>query len=291
LGELDAAQQWLVRLAVAQAARDPVGVAVVDGEGDLVPRLLAEPIIARLLQTKRATALDVNIVGQGGVNPLQPLPGETAAQTTSRWRDWLARMGAAESGLALLPNAYAAGVTSLLDLRHWLEELARSAQTAQATFIAAAALRAVLDRLLADGTTARWLCQHPVAVEELLQRGMLLVACPYREKWSRLQAVRALLPILAFHGAAVILRRTPLSRGELNELSFIRIVSDSSDLTDTVIIVRSQGERLASLTNHLLPQLCPEAIAPQIFQEHAGRLGEGEALAVREGSVTWLGWR
>jgi len=296
LGEMNAVQQWLVQLVVAQAARNPVGVAVIDGEGDLVPRLLAEPVIARLLQAKQATALDVNVVGQGGVNPLAPLPGETTGQTTARWRDWFARMGSAESGLALLPDAYAAGATSLPQLRHWLEQLARNEKTTRPAFVAAAALRAVLDRLLADGTTARWLCQQPVDLGALLGQGMLLVACPYQGKWSRAQALRALLPLLAFHEAAVILRlgaraAIPLSREELNNPSFIRIVSDSSNLTDTVIVTRSQGRRLASLTNHLLPQLCPEAIAPQMFQEYAGQLGVGEALALRQGTLTWVGWR
>ena len=125
---------------------------------------------------------------------------------------------------------------------------------------------------------------------------MLLVACPYQGTWSRAQALRALLPLLAFHEAAVILRlgaraAIPLSREELNNPRFIRIVSDSSNLTDTVIVTRSQGRRLASLTNHLLPQLCPEAIAPQMFQEYAGQLGVGEALALRQGTLTWVGWR
>jgi hypothetical protein len=296
LGELDAIQQWLAQLVVAQAVCNPVGVAVIDGEGDLVPRLLTEPVIARLLQTKRATALDVNIVGQGGVNPLAPLPGETAERTTARWRDWFARMGAAESGLALLPNAYAAGATSLLELRHWLEQLARDEKTTRPTFVAAAALRAVLDRLLADGTTARWLCQQPVDLGALLPRGMLLVSCPYQRKRSRAQALRALPPILTFHGAAVILRlgaraAIPLSREEMNSSPFIRIVTDSADLAETVIVTRSEGHRLASLTNHLLPQLCPDGIAPQMFQEYVGQLGAGEALALRQGRVSWVGWR
>jgi hypothetical protein len=157
--------------------------------------------------------------------------------------------------------------------------------------VAAAALRAVLDRLLADGTTARWLCQQPVDLGALLPRGMLLVSCPYQGKWSRAQALRALPPILAFHGAAVILRRIPLSREEMNSLPFIRIVTDSSDLADTVIVTRSEGHRLASLTNHLLPQLCPDGIAPQMFQEYVGQLGAGEALALRRGRVSWVGWR
>ena len=296
VGELDAVQQWLTRLAVAQAARNPVGVAVIDGEGDLVPRLLAEPAIARLLTEKRATALDVNIVGQGGVNPLGSLPSETGEAVTARWRDWFARMGAAESGLELLPDAYDAGVTSLPELRHWLEQLARGEKTTRPTFVAAAALRAVLDRLLADGTTARWLCQQPVDLEALLQRGMLLLSCPYQGKWSRVQALRALLPMLAFHNAAVILRlgapaAIPLSREELNGLSFIRIVTDSSDLTGTVIVTRSEGHRLASLTNHLLPQLCPDEMPPQMFQEYVGQLGPGEALALRQGRVNRIGWR
>jgi hypothetical protein len=218
LGELDAIQQWLAQLVVAQAVCNPVGVVVIDGEGDLVPRLLTEPVIARLLQTKRATS------------------------------------------------------------------------------VAAAALRAVLDRLLADGTTARWLCQQPVDLGALLPRGMLLVSCPYQRKRSRAQALRALPPILTFHGAAVILRlgaraAIPLSREEMNSSPFIRIVTDSADLAETVIVTRSEGHRLASLTNHLLPQLCPDGIAPQMFQEYVGQLGAGEALALRRGRVSWVGWR
>jgi hypothetical protein len=290
VGELDAGRQWLARLTVAQAVRNPVGVAVIDGEGDLVPRLLAEPAVARLLQEKRATALDVNIVGQGGVNPLAPLPGETGEAVTARWRDWFARMGAVESGLDLLPDAYDAGATSLPELRRWLEELARDEKTTRESFVAAAALRAVLDRLLADGPTGRWLCQQPVDLGLLLQRGMLLVSCPYQDKWSRAQALRALLPILSFYNAAVILRRIPLSREEMNGLSFIRIVTDSADLTDTVIVTRSEGERLLSLTNHLLPQLCPGEMPPPMFQEYVGQLGAGEALALRQGRINRIGW-
>jgi hypothetical protein len=64
---------------------------------------------------------------------------------------------------------------------------------------------------------------------------------------------------LAFYNATALLRlgapaAIPLSREELTGLPFVRIVTDSADLTDTVIVTRSEG--------HRLPQLCSGEMPP-----------------------------
>jgi hypothetical protein len=297
-GAEESVRDWLACLVIAHATRRPAGLVVVDGQGDLAPTLLAAPVIAGHLRARRAASLDVNVVGQGGVNPLAAVTGEEAARQLARWRHWFAGMGVAESGLALLPEALAAGVTDLAQMAAWLDKPA----VRNPYYAAVAPFRALLERLGRSPVTSRWLTLYPAELTSLATGGLLLINCPYRQEWPRLQALRAVVALLAASQADLVLHRVPLGQTDLDLLSSLRVVIDTQHLGETVVISRCNRRQAEKAAAHLLGRSGATAVgsgsggqndaapSPAALIEQMQQLGEGEALITRDGQVTWSSW-
>ncbi len=74
-GREEAAADWMVHQVTQMVSLDPANLVVIDGAGDLVPRLKRKAAVTRLLGERLAY---VNIDGAslaGGFNPLAAVPG------------------------------------------------------------------------------------------------------------------------------------------------------------------------------------------------------------------------
>lgn len=287
LGDEAAVAEWLARLVAAHSER-PVGLAVIDGQGDLIPRLLVNPSVACLLTSRQATSLDVNVVGQGGINPLMAAHSGDLQETLERWRWWFQGMGLSEPNLALLPQAAGAGVANLADLYHWLEQQSGS------TFAAAAGFRRVLDRLAANPAVGRWLTLHPTDIRPLAERGLVLISCPYKQSWPRLQALRGVLGLVADTSADLVLHQVPLSEADWAGAHSIRIATSNQNLGETVVLTRcarrQAEEVIAGLRQQKQAKRPPQLSYPALV-EYVQQLGEGEALVMRGGHLARATWQ
>jgi hypothetical protein len=220
----------------------------------------------------------------------------------------------AESGLALLPEALAAGVADLVQLTAWLDKPA----VRDRHYAAVAPFRAALERLGRSQATSRWLTLYPTDLPALAAAGLLLINCPYRHEWPRLQALRAVVMLLAESRADLVLHRVPLSTADLSLLSNLRVVIDTQQLGDTVVISRCSPRQAEKAAVHLLgradtaggrqvshqngngtrsansvspdPAPSPSSPSTAALIEQMQQLGEGEALITRDGQVTWSSW-
>jgi len=290
-GADDSTAEWLAGLVLTRIARQPARLVVIDGWGDLVPQLLSNPQIARLRSAKQVTYLDVNIAGQGGVNPLAARPEEDLAQVIESWRWWFGGLGVAGRALDLLPQATEAGVSDLPALHRWLKSQAGD------SFAAAASFRAVLDQLMRNQVVYRWLTAYPVALRAALETGVLFISCPHKGSWHRFQAIRAVLGLVAEPGSDLVLHRIPVAERDLDRAKALRIVINSSTpnhspAIDVTILtrhddkVRAEGEAAAILQR--LPQnVLDMDLSLAMVTEHIQCLQGGEALIVRDSLIAF----
>jgi hypothetical protein len=291
LGADDSAAEWLSRLVLTRLTRKQSNLVVIDGRGDLVPRLLSNPSIARLRSAKQVTYLDVNVAGQGGVNPLASGPEEDLEQIVTRWCWWFNGMGVTGRSLDLLPKAIEAGVTDLPAMQHWLKS------QNGANFAAAASFRAVIDQLMRNPVVYRWLTLYPVALRTALENEVLFISCPYRGSWPRFQAkaIRAVLALISRSGTDLVLHRTPIEERDLDRAKALRIVNTSNDPTrlhrnDATVFTHHDGEKkiegeVTAVLQRPPQNTLTEGMSLAMMIEHAQCLRPGEALVVRDSFI------
>ena len=295
LGDDDSVAEWLTRLVLTRAGNKSAGLVVIDGRGDLVPRLLATPSIAHLRSAKQITNLDINVAGQGGVNPLAIGSDEDPTSVVERWRWWFSGMGVVGRSLDLLPRAIDAGISDLPALHRWLKK-----QSAD-SFAAAANLRSTLDQLMRNQVVNRWLTLYPVALQEALENRALIIACPHKGSWSRLQAIRAVMGLVTEPETDFVLHHVPLAEGDMGRLKELRIVIGTNtpnaipSIRTTVLTKlgdHSAGKAVAALRSALNRDLLDQdgvsaGHTQAMVAEHIQCLQCGEAIVARDGYVGW----
>lgn len=295
LGAGDSTADWLSRLILTRLATKPTGLVVVDGRGDLMPRLLSKPRFARMRSAKQITYLDVSVAGQGGVNPLAAEPGEDLTQVQERWRWWFAGMGVVRGALDLLPKAIEAGVTDLVGLRRWLKNQKGN------NFAAAASFRAILERLERNRMVHRWLTLYPVVLQAALKNGALLISCPHKGRWSRYQAIRGVLGLVTKPGNDLVLHHAQLAEADLNTTKSFRIVINASNPKPipsiNMTVLTRLGDQPSDEVIAALPSVSsrfelghdsqPAVYTRAMLMEYGQCLQGGEALVVCGEHVSW----
>lgn len=201
-GRQEAVADWLVHQVTQMVALDPANLVVIDGAGDLVPRLKRKAVITRLLGEQLAY---VDIDGAslvGGFNPLAAVPGETGVETGQRWQRWFQGMNVQSQGIQLLTRALQEGVADFPGLRKWLKQAERQGQAtavstepepgmSRVSAQAVSSLRMALNRLTASRAIREWL-EWPANRFDILPEGALFFACK-GTGWDRQQLLRAVL--------------------------------------------------------------------------------------------------
>jgi hypothetical protein len=272
---------WLAYQVTGLLARNPANLAVIDGGGDLVPRLKRKAAVTRLLG-ERLTYVDVDGAALiEGINPLAPAPGETAAATARRWRQWGSGMGLHPQGVALLGQAHGAGVEDLAGLGAWLKQ-----QEREGGGPAVSGLKATLGRLTRDRRLRQWLA-WPTNRFDALPENALFFACK-DTGWDRRQLLRAvLLAVGAVPGVRLILHRFPWEEmGEEDLITPPDLVVSNGPLApeSTVVLTASHPGGVATLTERFLGNDARLA-------EKLSLLGRGEGMVVGGGSVSYAAWR
>jgi hypothetical protein len=278
-GRREAVAEWLVNLVLKSLTAEPAGLIVVDGAGDLVPRLKRKQQVTRLLG-RQLTYIDIDGAAvAGGFNPLAPMPGESEADTLGRWQQWFAGMGLHPQSLPLLGRARAEGVGDVPSLQRWL---GRPEQQQQ---IAAASLTLALKRLLADPLAHEWL-SWPTDCFAGLQEGALFFACR-AEGWAGTQLLQSVL-LAAVPGGRwrVVAHGTPwkeMGIGSLRDLPRL-VIGNGPLLPDsTVILTHMSGPGAQKLTARFLTHDAQQ-------EENLQLLQNGEVIIVHNGialPVTW----
>ncbi len=118
-GESESVAEWLLAQVQHLVMAGEGNLVVIDGKGNLVPRLKRKANIIQRLG-KEITYFDLdNKNNNMGFNPLAVLPGESETAVLERWVMWLVSMGG-ECTAHMLQPAWDKGVRSVPGLRQWL---------------------------------------------------------------------------------------------------------------------------------------------------------------------------
>jgi hypothetical protein len=206
------AATWLVSGLTQSIAAGHRGLVILDGVGDLAPRLKRKPAVTRLLGRGAGEGgglhyLDIDGAAViDGFDPLAAVPGESEAGRRARRREWFRLMGVHHTGLALLDEA---PLGDLNGLQKWLASPARQRRGA-----AAGSLEAAVGRLMGDRQVRQWL-EWSANRFESLPAGALIFGCRGQE-WARRQLlVAALLAACALPGVRLVLHGLPWKELEL----------------------------------------------------------------------------
>jgi hypothetical protein len=280
-GGHEAAAAWLVHQ-VAQTVRvNPANLVVIDGAGDLVPRLKRKSTVTRLLGEQLAYIDIDGAAMSGGFNPLAAVPGETETALIERWQRWFRGMNVHPKGVALLVQARCEGVEDIPALRKWLKKVERGGQ-----YVAASSLGLALNRLTASPGLREWL-EWPATRFDILPAGALLFACK-SSGWDRQQLLRGvLLAALSVPGARLIIHGFPwktLQNGELNDHEQM-VISNGPLLTrNTTVLVKSSASQAARLSDRFLD-------GDARLDENLRLLASGEGIVLVEGEAVFSSWR
>jgi hypothetical protein len=261
-------------------ATDHANLVVIDGAGDLVPRLKRKTAVTRLLGEQLAYLdLDGPSLG-GGFNPLAAAPGESEAALVGRWQRWFAGMNVYPQGLRLLDQARRDGVEDVPGLRRWLRQQERHRPPA-----AVASLGLALSRLTAQRRLREWL-EWPANRLAVLPAGALFLACRGTD-WARRQLLRAvLLAVLPVAGVRLVVHSFPWQPDAWDEVDGPQqvLVSNGPRLPgSTVVLTDSQPAQTAILSERFLA-------GDGRWAENLALLGKGESLVVTERGITYATW-
>ncbi|MCC6607020.1 MAG: hypothetical protein IT327_27685 [Anaerolineae bacterium] len=248
-GRQAAVADWLVAQVTQMVTHDHASLIVIDGAGDLVPRLKRKAAVTRLLG-EGVSYVDIDSASLvGGFNPLAAVPGETETAMVQRWQDWFKGMNVHPHGLQLLAQAHQAGVADLPALQKWLKQTERQGQLS-----AISSLQLALARLTASRTLREWLT-WPTNLFERLPTGALFFACR-AAGWDRQQLVRAvLLAALNIPQARLILHGFPWSafRGQtVGEHDFLLVSNGPEMAQAATVLVASHAHQHHELARRFL---------------------------------------
>lgn len=270
---------WMEALVHDTLLEDGANLIVIDGRGDLVPKLKRKTAVTQLMGEK-LTYLDLDSATTlHGFNPLAALPDEAAGDVIQRWQAWFTSMGVHRSGVQLLPAAHSDGVDSIPALQKWLRQMeARQQQTA------VAALKLALTKLTSERTVYDWL-SWPDSHLTKLEAGSLLFACR-ATTWARQQILyAAYLAATVTSQSRLMLHGFPWSLLTAHQMPIKEcIIGNGPPLSGaTAVAVRCSGEQAARLVQHF-------GITDAFVVENLQLLRPLEAAILNEGQAisVWL---
>jgi hypothetical protein len=276
-GDGGAVAEWLVHVVLRALSMDPAGLIVVDGAGDLVPRLKRKQQVTRLLG-RRLTYIDIDGAAvAGGFNPLALLPGETEVERRERWQRWFASMDVHPESLPLLSQAMAERVGDVPSLQRWLERPEQQQQTSTAS------LNLALKRLLADALAREWLT-WPTDCFANLREAALFFAC--RAQGRTGSALLQSILLAAGHGDHVVAYGIPWKEVSMDGLrDHPRLIIGNGPLLSgsTVILTHTLGPAAATLAGRFLAHDVQQ-------EENMQLLKSGEAIIAFDGSAVPISW-
>jgi hypothetical protein len=281
-GRAAAAADWLVPLVLHRLERQPAGVVLLDGQGDLAAQLKRKAAVTRLLDG-RLTYLDLDgALTASGFNPLAAVPGEREEQLVSRWERWFGGMGVHPHSLALLAPAYAAGVRDIPGLRKWLRQQERQGQ-----YAAVASLEAALNQLTSSRQLREWL-EWPTNPYETLEGGALFLTCQ-ATGWAQQQLLRAaLLAAVQLADVALVVHGFPWQTSDVAAVARARrlVVSNAPQMAGSMVVVTESHPQGAAA---VVDRFCAAEAA---WRERVELLSRGEGVVLVEDApffVTWNG--
>jgi hypothetical protein len=287
-GRGEAAADWLVHQVTQMVSLDPANLVVIDGAGDLVPRLKRKAAVTRLLGERLAY---VNIDGASlasGFNPLAAAPDETESETALRWQRWFQGMNVHPQAVQLLPQAQRDGVEDIPSLRKWLKQVERAGgrtNISAGSVQAIASLGMALNRLTANRSLREWL-EWPANQFEMLPEGALLFAVK-GTGWARQQLLRAvLLGALSVKGARLIIHGFPWKGPDLEALKgHDQMVISNGPLLPhgAIILTESHPQGVAKLAGRFLA-------GDDLLSENLSLLTRGEGIVIVNDNVLFTAW-
>lgn len=279
-GRQEAVADWLVHQVTQMISLDHTNLVVIDGAGDLVPRLKRKAAVTRLLGEQLAY---VDIDGASlanGFNPLAAAPGETEAALVQRWQRWFQGMNVHPQGIQLLARAQQEGVGDIPALRKWLKQLER-----QGHYAAVSSLGMALSRLTASRTLREWL-EWPANRFDILPAGALFFACK-GSGWDRQQLLQAvLLGAMQVEGVRLIVHGFPWKAAHTAHLgSQERIVVSNGPLlsNSAIILTECHAHGVAALASRFLA-------SDACLSENLDLLGRGEGIVIANDDVLFTAW-
>lgn len=276
-GRQAAVADWLVEQVAQMVTLDHANLVVIDGTGDLVPRLKRQAAVTRLLGQELAY---IDLDGPplaGGFNPLAAVPGETEVARMQRWQQWFAGMSSHPEAIQLLAQARQAGVGDIPALGKWLKQVGRQQQTALSS------LGLTLDRLMADPNLREWLA-WPVNRFEILPAGALFFTCK-ELGWAYRQLVQmVLLSAMQVQGVRLVVHGVPWTAVDLSRQERF-VVSNAPPWPDsTVVLTQCHAQGAAVLAKQFLN-------GDLQMQENLELLRRREGMIVTEAGAVLACWK
>jgi len=289
-GRQEAVAEWLVHQVTQMISIDPTNLIIIDGAGDLVPRLKRKSAVTRLLG-KQITYVDIDGAAlTDGFNPLAAVPGETDTEIIDRWQRWFQAMNVSAQGVALLPHAQQEGVTDIPALRKWLKSAERQGQAVNAANAsyssqAVSSLNAALNRLTASRGLREWL-EWPAKSFDGLPDSALLFACK-GTAWDREQLLRAvLLAAYALKGVRLIVHGFSWKKTDEQDLAGQeQVVVGNGPLLpgSTVMLTECHAQGEAMIADRFLN-------GNALIQESLSLLTRGEGMILVDGQACFTSW-
>ncbi|MCA9918032.1 MAG: hypothetical protein KC445_08775 [Anaerolineales bacterium] len=279
-GRQEAVAEWLVHQVTQMVALDPAQLVILDGAGDLVPRLKRKAAVTRLLGEQLAY-IDINNTSLvDGFNPLAPVPEETEAALLQRWQRWFRGMNVQPQGIALLAQAQAAGIADIPALRKWLSKAAREGQAANVS-----SLNLALNRLTATRSLREWL-EWPVNRFEKLTTGALFLTCQGKSWENQQLLLSALMAICHMPAARLVLHRFPWQANStlIEQLPRQTVLSNGPILANTLpILVQCSANDAQVIGKQLLN-------GDKLLMETLQLLEQGEGMLLTEKGPVLTDW-
>jgi hypothetical protein len=280
-GRQEAIADWLVHHVTQMVTTNYANLVVIDGAGDLVPRLKRKAAVTRLLGEQLAY---IDIDGAplaNGFNPLAAVPGEAEEERVQRWQRWFQGMNVHPQGIQLLAQAQHRGVEDIPSLRKWLRQIERQGQ-----YAAVSSLGIALNRLTTSRTLREWL-EWPANRFEVLPEGALFFACK-GTGWDRQQLLRAvLLGAVQVADTRLIVHGFPWKSVDTAHLgSNERIIASNGPrlCSSTIILTECHAQDVATLTTRFLR-------GDSWLGENLELLGHGEGIVIAGDNMFFASWQ
>ncbi|HRQ41608.1 MAG TPA: hypothetical protein PLD25_27120 [Chloroflexota bacterium] len=280
-GRQEAVADWLVHQVSQMVTVDHTNLVVIDGVGDLVPRLKRKAAVTRLLGEQLAY---VDIDGAslvGGFNPLAAAPGETEAATLQRWQRWFQGMNVHPQGIQLLAQAQQDGVSDIPTLRKWLKQVERQGQ-----YAAVSGLRLALTRLTANRTIREWVTWPTNPWSQVVEGGFLF-ACR-SETWEQRHLLRAMLLAASCQvQKKLIVHGFPWSAFGIEDTRACPalLISNGPPLAEAAMLLVQSDSRMAAKVGQRYLSSDPQLV------ENMQLLQRGEGILVEAGKIVFATWQ
>lgn len=278
-GESERVADWLLAQVQHLVMAGEGNLVVIDGKGNLVPRLKRKASIMERLGSQ-ITYLDLdNQSNSVGFNPLAMVPGECETAVLGRWVMWLDSMGGACT-VPLLQTAWDKGVRSVPGLRQWLN-LPEQQQEPLLT-----PLHQAVETLCRTRRVREWL-DWPKGCLSNLPEGVTLFSCQATGEAEKHILNSVVLGAMQV-GARVIMHGFPWQTFPqhpiLNDPQVV--MTNAPLLPDNLTVLVQSGPKQADfLAKRFFPDQAEETA------ENLLLLQPGETILLADCGVFWSSWR